>query len=132
MILFLVCGVVLCVLLRAVLGLRDRRGWLWVGVRAGGPRVVLPGYGGAAGGAVSAARRLLRVFGGMPAAARRSFSACRWWWAVRMRWLRTARAQASQSMVGARPMSRHQPRAMLVVAGSLMVEKARSALVRRA
>ena len=31
-----------------------------------------------------------------------------------------------------RPVSRHQPRAMLVVAGSLMVAKARSALVRRA
>ncbi len=40
--------------------------------------------------------------------------------------------QAGQPQVeGVRPMRRHQPRAMLVVAGSLMVEKVRSEPVRR-
>jgi hypothetical protein len=47
-----------------------------------------------------------------------------------MRWLRVTKVQASQRAMGARPVWRHQPRAMLVVAGSLMVEKARSAAVR--
>ena len=35
-------------------------------------------------------------------------------------------------MIGVRPMSRVQPRAMLLVAGFLAVEKVRSAPVRRA
>ena len=63
---------------------------------------------------------------------RRAVSAWRALKAVRMRWLRTVSRQASQSASGVRPVRRHQPRAMLVVAGSLMVEKVRSALVRRA
>ena len=49
-----------------------------------------------------------------------------------MRWLRMVSRQASHRAGGVRPIRRHQPRAMLVVAGSLMVEKVRSALVRRA
>ena len=41
--------------------------------------------------------------------------------------------QASQSVIGVRPMRRVvEPRAMLLVAGSLAVEKVRSAPVRRA
>ena len=49
-----------------------------------------------------------------------------------MRWLRMVSRQASHRVSGVRPVRRHQPRVMLVVAGSLMVEKVRSALVRRA
>src|SRR5215472_723679 len=97
-----------------------------------GSGIVLPGYGGAAGGAAGVVRRLVRVFGGgRPAAARRAMAAWRASNAARMRWLRAVRAQASQSVSGVRPVRRHQPRAMLVVAVSLMVEKPRSALVRR-
>ena len=77
-------------------------------------------------------RRRRRVFGGSPAAARRALPAWRVCQAIRMRWLRTASRQASQSMSGVRPVSRHQPRAMLLLAGSLAVEKVRSAAVRRA
>ena len=77
-------------------------------------------------------RRRRRVLGGRPAAARRVLSCWRWSHAIRMRWLRTAVRQASQSMSGARPISRLQPRAMLLLAGSLAVEKVRSAPVRRA
>ena len=51
--------------------------------------------------------------------------------AAGMRWLRMAGRQAIHRVSGARPVRRHQPRAMLVVAGSLM-EKVRSAPVRRA
>jgi hypothetical protein len=87
-------------------------------------------YGAAASWA-RVVRRRFRVRGGRPAAARRALSCCRASQAVRMRWLRSARAQASQSMSGVSPGRRHQPRAMLVVAGSLMVAKPRSALVRR-
>jgi hypothetical protein len=47
-----------------------------------------------------------------------------------MRWLRTAIRQLVQSMTGASPVRRIQPRAMLV-AESLTVEKVRSASVRR-
>ena len=39
-----------------------------------------------------------------------------------MRWLRTVSRQASHSVSGVRPVRRHQPRAMLLVAVSLMVE----------
>src|ERR1700689_5076695 len=91
------------------------------------------GYGGAA--AVRLARvlrRRRRVLGGRPAAARRALSAWRVSQAVRMRWLRTASRQVSQSVTGVSPMSRVQPWAMLLVAGSLVVEKVRSAPVRRA
>jgi hypothetical protein len=72
----------------------------------------------------------LRVRGGRPAAARRVLSSWRAFQAARMR-LRAASRQAIHRVIGARPMSRHQPRAMLLVAGSLMVALARSALVRR-
>ena len=40
--------------------------------------------------------------------------------------------QASHRASGVRPVRRHQPRAMVVVAGSLMVENVRSAPVRQA
>jgi hypothetical protein len=52
--------------------------------------------------------------------------------AVRIRWLRTVSRQASQGVSGVRPMRRVQPRAMLLLAGSLAVAKPRSAPVRRA
>jgi len=77
-------------------------------------------------------RRRFRVFGGSPAAARRAASAWRVSQAVRMRWLRTASRQASHRVSEVTPVRRHQPRAMLVVAVSLMVEKVRSEPVRRA
>ena len=77
-------------------------------------------------------RRRRRVLGGRPAAARRALPAWRASQASRIRWLRTASRQASQSMIGARPVSLVQPRAMLLLAGSLAVEKVRSAPVRRA
>jgi len=77
-------------------------------------------------------RRRRRVLGGRPAAARRVSSAWRAFQAVRMRWLRTASRQVSQSVIGVRPVSRVQPWVMLLVAGSLTVEKVRSAPVRRA
>ena len=89
--------------------------WLWRGGEAG--EVVF--------------RRRFLVLGGRPAVARRWFSAWRVFQAVRMRWLRMACRAASQSALGVRPMRRHQPRAMVLPAGSLMVEKPRSALVRR-
>ena len=76
-------------------------------------------------------RRRLRVRGGSPAAARRALSSWRAWNAAAMRWLRMASRQAIHSVMGVRPVSRHQPRAMLLLAGSLMVALARSALVRR-
>jgi hypothetical protein len=65
-------------------------------------------------------------------AVRRSFSCCRAFQAARMRWLRTTSKVAVNSISGARPMSRHQPRLMSLVAGSLAVAKPRSAPVRRA
>src|SRR5262249_32910377 len=63
-------------------------------------------------------RRRRRVLGGRPAAARRASSAWRASQAVRMRWLRTASRQASQSISGARPIRRGQPRAVVVLAGA--------------
>ena len=104
-------------------------------VRAGLLRVLcgmtaLGGYGPAASWA-RLVRRRLRVRGGRPAAARRALSVWRAWWAVRMRWLRMTSRQASHSVSGVRPVSRHQPRAMLLLAVSLMVALTRSALVRR-
>src|SRR5229473_4847881 len=91
-----------------------------------------PGYGGAVRLARVVFRRRLRVLGGRPAAARRWLSAWRAFQAARMRWLRTACRQASQNASGVRPMRRHQPRETVLPAGSLIVEKPRSALVRRA
>ena len=76
-------------------------------------------------------RRFL-VFGGSPAAARRAAPAWRVSQAARMRWLRTVSGQASRRASGVTPVRRHQPRAMLVAAVSLMVGKVRSEPVRRA
>jgi hypothetical protein len=71
-------------------------------------------------------------FGGRPRAARRWFSSCRVFQAGRMRWLRTTSSTVVDSVRGVRPMRRHQPRLMLLAAGSLAVAKPRSAPVRRA
>ena len=71
------------------------------------------------------------VLGGCPAAVRRALPAWRASQAVRMRWLRTASRQASHRVSGARPIRRHQPRLMSLLAWSLMVEKVRSDPVRR-
>ena len=100
--------------------------------------VTVPGSPPCQGGVPAVARsvrvlrRRRRVLGGRPAAARRALSAWRASQAVRIRWLRTTSRQASQSISGVRPISRVQPRAMLLLAGSLAVEKVRSAPVRRA
>src|ERR1700728_182941 len=77
-------------------------------------------YGGGVVSVVRVLRRCLRVLGGSPAAARRAWSAWRVFQARRMRWLRMVCRQASQSASGVRPMRRHQPRLMVLVAGSLM------------
>ncbi len=66
--------------------------------------------GGPAARPTRVLRRRLRVFGGRPWAARRWFSSCRACQACRIRWLRTT--SRVHSISGARPMSRHQPRAM--------------------
>src|ERR1022692_901344 len=93
---------------------------------------VLPAvYGGAAARLARGRRRRLRGFGGRASAALRAASAWRASKALRMRWLRTASRHAIHRASGVTPVRRHQPRAMLVVAGSLMVEKVRSAPVRR-
>jgi hypothetical protein len=47
-----------------------------------------------------------------------------------MRWLRAASRQAIHSVIAVRPIRRHEPRAVLLLAVSLMVALARSALVR--
>jgi hypothetical protein len=49
-----------------------------------------------------------------------------------MRWLRTMSSVVVNTISGAGPMRRHQPRLMSLVAGSLAVAKPRSAPVRRA
>jgi hypothetical protein len=97
-------------------------------------RVRRPCHGGmpAVARSVRVLRRRRRVFGGRPAAARRALSSWRAFQAARMRWLRMVSRQASQSMSGVRPVSRVQPWAMLLLAGSLAVAKVRSAPVRRA
>ena len=77
------------------------------------------------------ARRRFLVLGGGPAAARLLLSVWRVVQVVRIRWLRAASRHAIQRASGVRPVSRHQPRAMLVVAVSLMVALTRSAAVRR-
>ena len=73
-------------------------------------------------------RRRRRVFGGGLGGAAfvfllRMFQAC---W---IRWSRTMSRVAANSMRGVRPMRRHQPRLMSLVAGSLAVAKPRSAPV---
>jgi hypothetical protein len=85
--------------------------------------------GGVAGEGVAAA---FAGLGGRPRAARRWFSSCRVFQAARMRWLRAMSRVMVNSMRGARPVRRHQPRLMWLVAGSLVVAKPRSAPVRRA
>src|SRR5262249_24505042 len=81
------------------------------------------GQGGPAARLARGLRRRLRVFGGCPAAARRALSCCRVFQAARMRWLRTMSSTVADSIRGARPMRRHQPRLMSLVAGSLAVAK---------
>src|SRR6266851_1778656 len=98
------CGTVVV----SVSGLTRRAGW-WRGCWPAG-------YGGVAARLASVWRRRLRVLGGSPAAARRAVSAWRASKAARMRWLRTASRQAIQRVSGVRPMSRHQPRAMVLLA----------------
>src|SRR5258708_7501476 len=88
-------------------------------------------YGGTAASVVRVVRRRRLVLGGSPAAARRAVSAWRVFQASRMRWLRRASRQASHSASGGRPMSRHQPRLMLLLAGALMVAEVRPEPVRR-
>ena len=102
------------------------------GERRGRGAVSGPGYGGAVRLARVVFRRRFLVLGGSPAAARRVLSAWRASQASRMRWLRMVSRQASYRCSGGRPVRRHQPRAMLVVAVSLMVENVRSEPVRRA
>jgi hypothetical protein len=46
--------------------------------------------------------------------------------------LRKTRAHATKTVIGASPISQHQPRPTSVVAGSLIVEFVRSAAVRLA
>ena len=46
--------------------------------------------------------------------------------------LRTTRQQVRKMVMALSPMSRHQPREMSLLAGPFMVEKLRSAAVRRA
>ena len=90
------------------------------------------GQGGPGARPARVLRRRLRVFGGSPAAARRWVSSCRAVQARRMRWLRAISKVAVNSIRGVRPIRRHQPRLMSLVAGSLAVAKPRSAPVRRA
>src|SRR5450755_1067624 len=98
--------------------------WPWTAWRAG--------YGGAAVRLVSVVRRRRRVLGGSPAAIRWVL----WFWrviqAVMIRWLRTMSRLAVNRVIAVRPVRRHQPREMSLLAGSLAVEKVRSAAVRRA
>jgi len=90
-------------------------------------------HGGAAARLARVVRlRRRRVFGGRPREARRWLSSCRAFQAVMMRWLRTMSRVVVNSISGARPMRRHQPRLMSLLAGSLAVAKPRSAPVRRA
>jgi hypothetical protein len=115
--------------------------WLDQGVRK--PRCRWLGKGGIpgfcrcrSGGLVARLARVVRrrrlVWGGSPAAARLLVSAWRVSQAVRMRWLRVVSRRASRGCSGVRPVRRHPLRAMLLVAGSLMVAKVGSELVRRA
>src|SRR5712691_12607228 len=92
----------------------------------------LAGYGGAVVRLASVVRRLRRVLGGSPAAARWASRAWRASPASMMRWLRTMGRVAVNKVIAVRPIRRHQPREMSLLAGSLAVEKVRSAAVRRA
>ncbi len=98
--------------------------WSWLAV------LVVPGRGAAWSGwwRVRAARRRGRrgscgavcgFSGAGPAAARRWFSSCRVFQAARMRWLRTMSRVVVNSIRGARPIRRHQPRADVVGGGVL-------------
>ena len=77
-------------------------------------------------------RRRRRVLGGSPVAARCASRAWRAVQAVMIRWLRTMSRLAVNKVMAVRPMRRHQPRLMSLLAGSLAVAKPRSAPVRRA
>ena len=101
---------------------------------AGGGWACRLAYGGlvAVASAVRVVRRRRRVLGGRPLAARRWFSPCRVFQAARMRWLRAMSSAVVNSIRGVGPIRRHQPRAIVLVAGSLAVAKPRSAPVRRA
>src|SRR2546429_8305084 len=87
-------------------------GWSW-------------GQGGPAARLARGLRRRLRVFGGSPAAARRALSCCRAVQAARMRWLRTMSSTVGDSIRGASPIRRHQPRAVAVGAGAFAGAEAR-------
>ena len=82
-----------------------------------GWRRAWPGFGAAVCGSSAGARRCRP--GGRASKA------------SRMGWLRTGSRQGIHRVSGVRPVRRHQPRAMLVVAGSLRVENVRSEPVRR-
>ena len=98
-------------------------------VRVRGGAAVLGRRGGEHGEGLAAAAP---GSGGRPWAAQRAFSCCRAFQAARMRWLRVISRVVVNSISGAGPMRRHQPRLMSLVAGSLAVAKPRSAPVRRA
>ena len=80
----------------------------------------------------SVVRRRRRVLGGSPFAARWTSQAWRASQASRMRWLRAMSRVAVNKVIAVRPIRRHQPREMSLLDGSLVVEKVRSAPVRRA
>jgi hypothetical protein len=91
---------------------------LLVAVAVAGAGLVV-GAGVSQGGpAARVLRRRLRVFGGSPLAAR-WVSSCRAFQARRMRRFRTMSRVAVNSVRGARPVRRHQPRVMSLLAGSL-------------
>jgi hypothetical protein len=77
-------------------------------------------------------RRRRLALGAGPAAKRLASSPWRASKAPSTLRLRTARQQVMNTSIGARPVSRHQPREMSLLAGSFMVEYVRSAAVRRA
>ncbi len=90
-------------------------------------------HGGAAARLARVVRlRRRRVLGGRPWEARRALWSCRAFQAVMMRWLQTMSRVVVNSISGARPMRRHQPRPVSLLVGSLAVAKPRSAPVRRA
>jgi hypothetical protein len=117
-----------------VRGMPDWRGGACAGGRAvdGRGPAWRAGYGGAAARLARVVRRRRRVLGGSPAAARWVSRAWRAVQAVMIRWLRTMSRVAVSKVVAVRPMRRHQPREMSLLAGSLAVEKVRSAALRRA
>src|ERR1700686_2540085 len=90
------------------------------------------GYGGAAARLARVVRRRRRGLGGRPGAGRCASRAWRAVQAAMIRWLRTMSRLAVNKVIAVRPMRRHQPWLMSLLAGSLAVEKVRSAAVRRA